>query len=283
MFQPSEGWTNFGSWEKFCETKPSFSAILVSKIPELASKYNHGKSCSITPGRYASGGLNVVFELVFEDDIVWLCRAGWIGYQNDYVKALMESTVATMRYLRKHSELPIPEVYAYESEPAKSEIGATYMFLEPFPGTASNEPVPEEHQPAIQRKVAYVASATSRHTFARIGWLRETDDGGFDIGPMTDENGKEYGPFDSSVEFFQDYAQRLQLEYVSSATSEVTKESLFTCWLYKQLTLRLDTNNHGPFPLMHPEPSQSQILLGENFEINGVIDWDRSGTFHGCC
>ena len=246
----------------------------------MASKHNQGKSCYVTPGKFECGGLNVLCEVIFEDGVVWLCRAGWVREEHSlkYVRNLIESTVTTMRYLKKSSDLPIPAVYAYEADSTKSEIGAAYMFLEPFPGKSSKLIEPMQDQPAIQRQVAYITTATSRHTFPRIGWLRETDDG-VDIGPMTDESGEEYGPFDTSVEFFRDHVQRLRSEWISSTPQgDPPIENLFTCWLYEQLALRLDTSNSGPFPLMHPEPCTGQMLLTESFELKGVIDWDTAGT-----
>jgi hypothetical protein len=280
MYRPSEIWKDYGSWGSFCQAQPQFKPILFNEIPRVASKHNQGKSCYVTPGKFECGGLNVLCEVVFEDGDVWLCRAGWVRAKHSakYVQGLMESTVTTMRYIKKHSDLPVPEVYAYQADPRKSEIGAAYMFLEPIPGTAAKLTGPMEDEPAIQKQVAYVATATGRLTFPRIGWLRETEDG-VEIGPMIEENGDEYGPFDTSVEFFRDQVRQLHSEYVSSAApAELSIQSLFTCWLYEQLALRLDTNNTGPFPLMHPEPCHPQMLLTKEFELKGVIDWDGAGS-----
>jgi hypothetical protein len=192
---------------------------------------------------------------------------------------MIDSMVTTTRYLKKTTDLPIAEVYAYQADPEQSELGAAYMFLQPFPGRSAKLVIePMEDQPSIQRQVAYVQTATSRVTFPRIGWLRKTDDGaGVEIGPMVDEKGEEYGPFDTSTEFFLDHVQRLRTEWLSSSI-ETPIESRFICWLYEQLALRLDTHNTGPFPLMHPEPCSAQMLLTKDFELKGIIDWDTTST-----
>ena len=224
--------------------------------------------------------MNVLYEVTFEDGVIWLCRAGWVGdeYSDKYVKNMLESTVTTMRYLKSNSTLPIPDVYAYESDRAKSDLAAAYMFIEPIAGIADDEPVSSIDDVKVQRHVAYVMTELSRHTFPTIGWLRETADGVVP-GPMVDDAGNEYGPFDTSLDFFKYQAKRLRREHKSSRWAvESPEESRFACWLYDQLTLCLDTCNSGPFPLMHPEVCKSQLLLTRNFELNGVIDWDGVGT-----
>jgi hypothetical protein len=281
MIRPSEVWKDYGTWEDFCKAQSQFSSILIDKVPQLASKLNHGKSCNITPGKYEFGGLNVVCEVVFEDGLVWLCRVGWVKerWSAKYVRSVIESAVTTMRYIKKYTDLPIPEVYAYEADSAKSELGAAYMFLEPFPGVAFKLIQPMEHQPAIQRQVARVTTSTSRLTFPQIGWLRSTNDGtDVEIGPMTNENGEEYGPFNTSLQYFQDHVRRLCTEWISSSPSETPIESRFICWLYEQLALRLDTHDSGPFPLMHPEPCAPQMLMTKDLELKGVVDWDTTST-----
>jgi hypothetical protein len=149
------------------------------------------------------------------------------------------------------------------------------MFLEPLPGIANDDKISTEGESMLQVHIASITTELSRHTFLRIGWLQKTDDG-IVPGPMMDYVGREYGPFDTSIDFFQDQARRTRLNHKSSRWFEVSPtESRFACWLYDQLALRLD--NYGSFPLMHPEICKSQLLLNPSFELNGVIDWDGVG------
>ena len=55
----------------------------------------------------------------------------------------------------------------------------------------------------------------SRHTFPAIGWLQKTTDV-IVPGPIVDDAGNEYGPFDTSLEFFKYIASRLRREHMSS-------------------------------------------------------------------
>ncbi len=145
-------------------------------------------------------------------------------------------------------------------------------------GVANDDKISTEDEPTLQVHVASITTELGRHTFPRIGWLQETDDG-IVSGPMMDYAGREYGPFDTSIDFFRDQARRTRLNHESSRWDEGSPtESRFACWLYDQLALHLDNYNYGPFPLMHPEICKSQLLLTSSFELNGVIDWDGVGT-----
>src|SRR6202022_4030227 len=239
MFRPSDTWNDYGSWEGFCNQNPQFAAIQFHNISTVASKH-YDMPCAVTPGKFEFGGLNVLFEVVFNDGVVWLCRAGWVSkeYSNKYVKRMIESTVTTMRYLKTNSTIPIPEVFAFEGDSEQSDINAAYIFLEPLPGKADDPPLQLEN--TIQSHVAAVTAELGRHTFPRIGWLQDSEDG-IIPGPMMDYSGQEYGPFDTSVEYFKDTAQRIRLAHKSSQwASDEPVKSQFTCWLYDQLAPHLD-------------------------------------------
>jgi hypothetical protein len=44
--------------------------------------------------------------------------------------------------------------------------------------------------------------------------------------------------------------------------------------LVKALAVRLSTCNNGPFPLMHLDLYQSNIIVDDNYKVLGVIDWE---------
>ena len=293
MIRPSEVWKDYGSWEAFHEKEGGrlsrFANIQFSKIAEVASRLNSGKQCVVTPGRFAFGGLNVVVEVGFEDDVVWLCRVGWANrpgseeFTDKYVEAMMESTVTTMRYLKSHSSLPIPEIYAYESKPSASELGAVYIFIEPLPGRADlfNKPLAEKSKETIelelkaQETIAYVTAELCKFTFPAIGWLRETKEG-ITVAPFVDYDGTETGPFTTSLEYFKSVAKNTHRLHANSQGT--SKETQFACWLYEQLAAKMDDYNSGPFPLMHPDFGDAQLLFTDDLNLTGVLDFDGIGT-----
>ena len=71
------------------------------------------------PRRPISGGLNWVIFLTFEDGVEWVFRSPTTGdYKLSLEDAgeLLESEVATLKYLKLNSSIPVPDVFDYRLE-----------------------------------------------------------------------------------------------------------------------------------------------------------------------
>jgi hypothetical protein len=72
-------------------------------------------SCDL-PKRPSSGSLNWVIYLIFKDGVEWIFRSPRSG---DYelsledTRELLESEVATLKYLKLKSSIPVPDVFDY--------------------------------------------------------------------------------------------------------------------------------------------------------------------------
>lgn len=62
-----------------------------------------------------SGSLNWAIFLSFEDGIEWVFRSPRQdhGFQAGFAELLLASEAATLKFVRKNSRIPVPEVYAY--------------------------------------------------------------------------------------------------------------------------------------------------------------------------
>lgn len=73
-------------------------------------------------------------ELVFSDGVTWLARIPLPTncFQPDECTL---SYVAVLKYIKKQSRIPVPEVYHYalESDP-ENPTGTTYLLMERLPG-----------------------------------------------------------------------------------------------------------------------------------------------------
>jgi hypothetical protein len=81
-----------------------------------ASMLRHGISCACDPDqRPASGSFNWAIFLSFEDTVRWVFRSPHhrAFMPMDMGGKLLASEAATLRYIRAHSDIPVPEVYAY--------------------------------------------------------------------------------------------------------------------------------------------------------------------------
>ena len=156
--------------------------------------------CHVTPNKFACGGVNVIFEVVFEDGTIWLCRVGYVGkeYSSAFIEAMMQATVATMHYVSLKSAIRVPKVYSYQATMSDNEIGAAYMFIEPIHGMSEMDMLSRESFEVdikqIDANVAWLMYESSKLVFPTIGWLYETPDG-YQIGPIVDYTGQKHGPF----------------------------------------------------------------------------------------
>lgn len=81
-----------------------------------ASMLRQGVSCTCDPDqRPASGSFNWAIFISFEDRVRWVFRS---PHPRTFMLMemgikLLASEAATLRYLRAHSDIPVPEVYDY--------------------------------------------------------------------------------------------------------------------------------------------------------------------------
>lgn len=77
------------------------------------------------------GRRNAIFQLIFSDDVTWLARIP-LSYSCFQPEILTGSYAATLKSLKKHSSIPVPEVYGYQFPSNKAN--ASYLLMERLPG-----------------------------------------------------------------------------------------------------------------------------------------------------
>ncbi|KAI1911238.1 hypothetical protein LOZ39_006254 [Ophidiomyces ophidiicola] len=91
----------------------------VNALCQLASSLRHGRPCSCDPDQAPQGGsLYWVVFVVFDDAVEWVFRSprpDGVVQADETISKLLASEAATLRYIRSHSAIPVPEVYAYRS------------------------------------------------------------------------------------------------------------------------------------------------------------------------
>ena len=88
-------------------------------------------------------GYNVIYNISFSDGIVWMARITlpYTCFQPEEVSA---SYAATMKYLKKHSSIPVPQIFGFclRSDPT-NKTNVTYILMEWMRG---------HHLPVIERQ-----------------------------------------------------------------------------------------------------------------------------------
>ncbi|KAK4140282.1 uncharacterized protein C8A04DRAFT_40069 [Dichotomopilus funicola] len=236
----------------------------------IASKANRWLEC-VALDRVTSGFNNVVRLLEFSDRSRWAARVQIKNTSN----AELEAKVATMQYIKEHSELAVPRVFAYtldENNPA----AVAYMLIEVLRGIVAMDAlggydvhrgvIPTQYRPQFYRSVAACHVQITSLRLPKIGTIARNRDGAYELGPLPGTG----GPFNTAVATMQGGpipADRM-ISIINQFPSQV-----------KAMSSRLSASNNGPFPLCHDDFLHSNIMVDENnFNVTGIIDWEGACT-----
>ena len=89
----------------------------ISALCNLASRHRQGQACHCDPSQTPMGGsLNWAIIVSFDDGIEWVFRSKRDDnkfFSEETNVLLLASETATLKYIRAHSMIPVPEVFAY--------------------------------------------------------------------------------------------------------------------------------------------------------------------------
>ena len=211
MMRPSDSWPEM-NWNDFIKTRPEFSHIKLNRIPIAASALRSGVACTLSR-RFVHGSAHAVFEIVFDDGCIWMCRVRHRDPDESpqYLRMTMDSTVAAIRYVQQYTNVPAPTVYHYQSDPSINDIGSSHMFMEAIPGRKRDLPKEKIDPIGLQtmyNQIADSAVQMARLNFPKIGRIYQLSDGQYDVGPFINPDGSTYGPFSTSGEYYAYMAEK---------------------------------------------------------------------------
>ncbi|KAL8646385.1 MAG: hypothetical protein Q9226_006877 [Calogaya cf. arnoldii] len=172
------------------------------------------------------GSFNWAVRLEFTDGVGWLLRSPQQGYghlSEDTSGLLLASEAATLRYIKAHSTIPVPDVFAYSSS-KDNEVGIPYMLLSiasgsPLEDTWKNPGADEPNMTHVDKakivtQLGVIAWQLSQLRFPQAGSIVE-EDGSFSVrtclsrGMVLHERDEledvPRGPFNSEQEYFQSH------------------------------------------------------------------------------
>lgn len=111
---------------------------------------------------------------------------------------------------------------------------------------------------------------------SRLGCLILKPDGGIDIGPLPAAFGLE-GPFRSTADYFLSWAAHntsfKNLHRLREPSLRRAAES-FPRRLKSAIEHLIPAGHSSNYPILHPDFLMHNILLSDEYEIVGVIDWE---------
>ena len=275
-------------------------APLVLDLDILGRRASHAVSRTFTHWRkLTKGRYHEVFVLYFTSDDTprpttdgqhtdnqWTCIAR-VSRQPEMLEKL-QSEVETMEYIRSHTTIPVPEIYAHDFR-INNNVGAQYILMERMPGRHLYQlwdSLSLDYKKIAISEIARVVSQLQQQRFDSIGCLSMTHIGPLIYrmgGPEGDERIYKGGPFNSTLDYL--------LHFLNAQTdgSEVFSEV--------EAVLRSHFEMYGsdiallePFRLTHADFDAQNILFtggisndpelddGGPPRLSGVIDWEHAYT-----
>lgn len=146
------------------ETTDCFNRTQWNELCRIASDLNGHLKCTAL-NQVANGLNNIVRLLEFSDGTRWAARVHIQRNTSIPISTKLGSEVATMQFIKEHSSIPVPRVFAYEFElEDKNTVGNAFILMEVLPGSVAMDTlgghkahrgvIPKQHRQRFYRSVA---------------------------------------------------------------------------------------------------------------------------------
>ncbi|KAH7304672.1 hypothetical protein B0I35DRAFT_382249 [Stachybotrys elegans] len=284
---PSMKRVDDATWENNIkrEVEALLASINVRKLVEVAESLRGGTKCTFEPGRYLGPGAmmgcaNFHGWINFHDGVQWIARfprtTSFSDVPSDLVEYLVQSEYATLKWLEE-LKIPTPRAHGFGlASDLNNLVGASYLLEDALPGKVYNSYTASAEQKFhVYKQYAAVLSEISKHGLDQACSLLP---GGI-TGPIASNRFVTlgiYGPFHSPREYFTSVAEsHIELIADGQLYPEYPKEA---CLFYRLLrdqaaaVLSPIEMDHRFF-LKHVDDKGDHILVDEDYNITGIIDW----------
>jgi len=303
--------------------RPLLSHLRLEKLPQLAislktalleADASNPLTCTVSP-QPLTGAYNILYRVGFSDGAVWVFKVPCNGYLPEWSEAserMLQSEANTMNFIRKHTTIPVPEVYAFDSR-LDNVINAPYIAMEFIDGInmgrkwygradgdeqLSGEQL-EERRVKWLKAVAEFLFQLGKFKFDKCGVLnfKDNGDGPISIGPLDMEVETklqecsvglvppkfcEIGPFLDTKSYL---LRLLDLHPFDGPTMNLRRIlRQFINWIPESIANAQLGPNGSRFVLCHPDFGLQNIMISndDDCRILGIIDWDGVATSPLC-
>jgi hypothetical protein len=286
MLAPSTYWDNY---PRDPGVTQAIERTNFNSLCDVASTLR-GKQCTIDKNKCAYGGVNIVYQVDFDECEFWIARVrrSYPHYPSDGEDKALESEVATMRFIQANTTIPLPTVYSSDARfGPENSVGFPYILMEAMPGRRlyggnRADVIPDDYKPKVYKQIAEFILQLYQLPFHKIGMLfPDTSNSGVRLGAIHDQRFRipPYGPFTNSLDFYQmrwellhKYYQRRDENHAPSGF--VADESMPQA-LASIVAAR---TANGPYRLAHPDFQINNFLFDHDFTITALVDWSGCQT-----
>ncbi|KAI1774800.1 hypothetical protein F4818DRAFT_418980 [Hypoxylon cercidicola] len=234
-----------------------------------------------------SGGQNCHLDIEFEDSVVWVARLRFedpllppAGVQ----RHIFLSEVATLKFLAQTS-VPAPRVHSYQLESPDNPIGTSYILMSKLEGSPLDwYEASSQQRIKVMEQLADLYLEFEKYPFQLTGSFvpsgisdDEVNIGGFAQEPWFETPDKGLGPFSTLEAAYTAILDRYMQAFDDREISKLPVDNYLSFkWRLSSLQALIasSTSKNGPFYLKHYDDKGDHILVDENYNITGIIDWE---------
>ncbi|KAH0551623.1 hypothetical protein GP486_007160 [Trichoglossum hirsutum] len=254
---------------------------------------SRGVLCNMGP-KFVVGSKNLVKVVEFADGIKWVAklplpRPG-VYRINGNVKSqstALRSEVATFRFLKTHTAIPVPKIHAFD-DGASGLIGAPCVLMEYIHGTPADVLLEEgedtfgdlQQDGHILEQLAKIHVQLTRVKFDGIGSIYQDEhDGRFFVGPDIETG---IGPYSTPNEYYEVLCKHRQALYGSGTSTVGALDTTLPELFLEYMPIFCKMQHEGPFSLANRNLGAHSILIDSNLNIISMIDCSSiiAGPFH---
>lgn len=233
------------------------------------------------------GGQNCHVDIDFDDGVTWIARIRLDDplLPPQSVKShIFLSEIATLQFLSKTS-VPTPKVYCYELEGPENIVGTSFVLMEKIPGKPLDwNGAGEDQRRRVMEQLADIYLELERHPLQMTGSIvpsnvdsNQPEVAAFAQVPWFKTPEEPLGPFSTLREAYTAILnQQLYTISIHEITSLPIDNFLAFMWQLATIDTLIDssTSRSGPFYLKHQDDKGDHILVDDNYNITGIIDWE---------
>ena len=268
-----------------------------SELASVPSHFAYDLSCTVLrPPR--RGGSNIVWTLRFSDGVKWVARIPGNGAApfGSLESREFLTNIRTISFIRSATLLPVPEIFTWECA-ADNPIRVPYRLEAFVEGTLLSDAwidplwATENKRVKVVKNLAVVMSKLHPLVFDRIGVLHFDSYGNYShVGEAVymDQDWKKI------MKGEQDYWGTAEIAPSSATNKEdllgelqesmiPTEKAPYLKAVRAIIRLAIESipdllESNGTFALGHPDLNHQNVLINDNCEITGIIDWDGTWT-----
>ncbi|KND94324.1 hypothetical protein TOPH_00743 [Tolypocladium ophioglossoides CBS 100239] len=275
------------------------SQINDAAVMELASRLNGGRSCSLEhSSKVGQGALmgcaNYHVRVRFHDGSPsWLLRVPRVtsfavGFPDSLVEYLIRSEYATLKFLEA-TAVPAPRAFGHGVRGTGTDhgVGVGFLLIEELPGRpwigegVSGHPATKDEKAKVWGALADILAELAKHPFPKAGslFIRSSS---IEVSAMASDRFvvlTPEGPFDTAMAYYTAYAEQyLELIADGQLYTAYPVDAYLVYRFLKDNAAQLVPREAGAQPreeffLKHVDDKGDHLLVDENLNITGIIDW----------